>query len=357
MHLVILTQVLDRDDAVLGFFHGWCETFAGHVDRLTVFAQRVGRVDLPDHVDVRSLGKESGGGRWTMLRQLWSGLASLRGAARPDAVLAHMVPKFVLYAAPLCKPRGVPMYLWYTHKGVDRNLRMAVPMVKRVFTASELSFRMAGQARRVEVTGHGIDCEHFAPGPSARSVDVLAVGRLAPSKGQDELLAALTLLERTPRVEIAGDILLGSDAPFRDGLAAFAKERLPGAVRFLGAVSWPEVADAMRRARVLVNTSRTGSLDKVVLEAMACGTVPLTCNESFAPVFGAELSSRLMFPQGDPAALADALQHLLALPDEERAVLGARMRELVLAEHDLRRLIPRLLSSMGSTRGVSGEES
>jgi glycosyltransferase involved in cell wall biosynthesis len=346
MHLVILTQVLDRDDAVLGFFHGWCESFAGHVDRLTVFAQRVGRVELPDHVDVRSLGKESGGGRWTMLRRLWAGLASLRGASRPDAVLAHMVPKFVHYAAPLCKPRGVPMYLWYTHKGVDRNLRMAVPMVRRVFTASTESFRMAGQEQRVVVTGHGIDCEHFAPGSDARRVDVLAVGRLAPSKAQDELLEALTLLPGTPRVEIAGDILLPGDVPFRETLHAFADERLPGAVSFLGAVSWPEMPDAMRRARVLVNTSRTGSLDKVVLEAMACGTLPLTCNESFEPVFGPELSKRLMFPQGEPAVLADKLSRLLAMSSEESAALGGRLREMVLAEHDLCRLIPLLVSEM-----------
>ena len=346
MHLVILTQVLDRDDAVLGFFHGWCESFAGHVDRLTVFAQRVGRVELPDHVDVRSLGKESGGGRWTMLRRLLAGLASLRGASRPDAVLAHMVPKFVLYAAPLCKTRGLPMYLWYTHKGVDRNLRMAVPMVRRVFTASAESFRMQGQERRVVVTGHGIDCEHFAPGSDPRRVDVLAVGRLAPSKAQDEMLEALTRLPDTPRVEIAGDILLPGDVPFRDELHAYAAERLPGAVTFLGAVSWPEVADAMRRARVLINTSRTGSLDKVVLEAMASGTLPLTCNESFEPVFGPELSKLLMYPKGDPAALADALARLLAMSPEESAALGARLREMVLAEHDLCRLIPLLVSEM-----------
>lgn len=346
MHLVILTQVLDRDDAVLGFFHGWCEAFADHVDRLTVFAQRVGRVELPDQVQVRSLGKESGGGRGTMLKRLWSGLFSLRGGQRPDAVLAHMVPKFVLYAAPLCKPRGVPMYLWYTHKGVDRNLRMAVPLVRRVFTASAESFRMSGQERRVVITGHGIDCERFAPGQQARTVDVLSVGRLAPSKAQDELLEALARLPELPRVEIAGDILLPGDAAYRDQLHAFASERLNGAVTFLGSVAWPDVADAMRRARVLVNTSRTGSLDKVVLEAMACGTLPLTCNESFAPVFGPELSRLLMFPRDEPGALSESLARLLSLPEPERAALAGRLRDLVLAQHDLRRLIPRLLAEM-----------
>jgi glycosyltransferase involved in cell wall biosynthesis len=147
-------------------------------------------------------------------------------------------------------------------------------------------------------------------------------------------------------VEIAGDILLPADAAYRERLVAFARQHLPDAVSFLGAVPWPAVADAMRRARVLVNTSRTGSLDKVVLEAMAAGALPLTCNESFAPVFGPELATRLMFPRGEPAALAAALQPLLALPEPQRAALSEQLRARVLAEHDLRRLVPRLLAAM-----------
>jgi hypothetical protein len=81
----------------------------------------------------------------------------------------------------------------------------------------------------------------------------------------------------------------------------------------------------MRRARVMVNASRTGSIDKVVLEAMACGALPLTCNEAFVPLLGPELSARLTFRLGDPADLAAGVQRLLALPPGEAAALGARL--------------------------------
>ena len=176
MHIVILTQVLDRRDAVLGFFHRWCEVIAGHVDRLTVVAQRVGDVQLPAHVDVVSLGKERGAGLVGMEARLIACLAGLSGARRPDAVLAHMVPKFVLYAWPVTTLRRIPVYLWYTYKGVDWALRAAVPCVRKVFTASEESFRLeSGFAKRV-VTGHGIDCRHFSPTDAAPEVDVLSVG-------------------------------------------------------------------------------------------------------------------------------------------------------------------------------------
>jgi hypothetical protein len=97
MHLVVLTQVLDRDDAVLGFFHGWCEAFAEHVTRLTVVAQRVGDVQLPGNVDVRSLGKERGGGRVaigaTSSAPRCSRCAASGGRTRCGV---HMVPRLAL---------------------------------------------------------------------------------------------------------------------------------------------------------------------------------------------------------------------------------------------------------------------
>jgi len=349
MRILIITQVLDRTDAVLGFFHTWCKVFAEHVDSLVVVAQRVGDVELPDNVEVVSLGKESGAGKLAMLARLNACLLGAVGRRRPDAVWAHMVPKFVLYAAPVCTARRIPQYLWYTHKGVDRNLRMAVGLVRQVFTASEESFRYSGGFHKRLVTGHGIDCEHFHLGPEERPVDVLTVARLAPSKGQDELLAALALLPRCPVTEIAGDILLESDRPFREALHERARS-LKGSVTFLGAVPYGEVASVMRRAKVMVNVSHTGSVDKVVLEAMACGTIPLSCNESFERVFGPELSPRLMFPANDPGALSARLTEILAMTDEARGALGRQLSQRVAEQHDLGALIPRMVTAMGGGR-------
>lgn len=351
MRILIVTQVLDRTDAVLGFFHTWCKVFAENVDSLTVVAQRVGEVELPANVEVVSLGKERGAGKLAMLARLNACLAGARGRRRPDAVWAHMVPKFVLYAAPLCLARRIPQYLWYTHKGVDRNLRWALGLVRTVFTASEESFRYEGGLHKRLVTGHGIDCEHFHRGPEQRPVDVLTVARLAPSKGQDELLEALSRLPRCPVTEIAGDILLESDASFREALHRRA-DALRGPISFLGAVPYGEVAGVMRRAKVMVNASRTGSVDKVVLEAMACGTIPLSCNESFTRVFGPELSARLMFAQDDPEDLARQLNALLALADDERTALGRELSGRVAAHHDLAALVPRMVSAMGTAPGT-----
>ncbi|RKY21491.1 MAG: hypothetical protein DRQ55_04140 [Planctomycetota bacterium] len=346
MRLVILTQVLDQRDAVLGFFHTWCEVLCRHVDELVVLAQQVGQVQLPANASVVSLGREQGAGRSAMAARMLRYLIGLPRRTGRTVILGHMVPRFVLNAAPAAALRRFPMYLWYTHKGVDLSLRMAAPLVKKVFTASPESFRLESAVSRRVVTGHGIDCQHFSPGREPREVGVLSVGRLAASKGQLELLDALARVDPAPCVELAGDILLDSDRSYRDQVAARAR-CMPGPVSLLGAVPYPDVAGVMRRAKLLVNSSRTGSVDKVVLEAMACGTIPLTCNESFRSVFDDDLQRRLMFKLGDADDLAGRVSELLALPSAERASLGQRLRGLVQRDHDLLRLAPRLVSEMG----------
>src|SRR5690606_925360 len=141
-------------------------------------------------------------------RQKLKGFAEVVGGAcrrgEVDAVLAHMVPRYAVYAAPFALPRGIPMFLWYTHKQVDWAVRLAEPLVKKVFTASERSFRL--RSRKKVVTGHGIDTARFvprAPGEPAPTHDIAVVGRIAPAKDPLVLVEALGLLERRgvrPRV-------------------------------------------------------------------------------------------------------------------------------------------------------------
>jgi len=60
MKLLIITQIVDRDDAILGFFHRWIEEFAKHCEQITVICLKEGKHNLPKNVQVLSLGKEDG---------------------------------------------------------------------------------------------------------------------------------------------------------------------------------------------------------------------------------------------------------------------------------------------------------
>ena len=63
MRLLIVTQKVDKNDAILGFFHRWIVEFAKHTDTVTVVCLQKGASELPENVKVLSLGKERGVGR------------------------------------------------------------------------------------------------------------------------------------------------------------------------------------------------------------------------------------------------------------------------------------------------------
>ena len=103
----------------------------------------------------------------------------------------------------------------------------------------------------------------------------------------------------------------------------------------------------MQRAHVMVNMSATGSLDKAVLEAMACGLPVVTANEAFVHLL-APWREQLLTPPDDPESLAQHIRALMALDDDERAALGGALQALVQREHSMQRLVAQLLAVLRS---------
>ena len=351
MKLLFLTQVLDANDAVLGFVPRWVEGLARVTERVRVVALEVGETGgLPANVDHREIGRRGRILRWLRFR---AHLAEALGRDGFDAVLAHMVPRYALLATRQARAHGAHLALWFTHGGVSPELRRAASRVDRVFTASEESMRVETPGK--VVTGHGIDLDHF----SARGEEpegpprILVVGRLTPRKDPLTVLAAVSILCSRGldlHVDLVGPPLARGD----EGYVRQIEEQielggLARRVTLHGAVPYPEIPAFYRRARVLVNPSGTGSIDKVVLEAMACERPVLTCNESFPPLFrelGADAGA-LSFEPGSADDLATKLGALLARPAPARRELGSRLRALVARDHEVDALMARLVREMG----------
>ena len=119
-------------------------------------------------------------------------------------------------------------------------------------------------------------------------------------------------------------------------------------VHFKGAIPNRILPTELARATVFINMSRTGSLDKAVLEAMALGIPILTSNEAFRDILE-EDAALLLFPEGDAQALADKVRVIQTLRAPERKALVERLRGIVVKKHNLERLIPLLLQSYGSS--------
>jgi glycosyltransferase involved in cell wall biosynthesis len=73
------------------------------------------------------------------------------------------------------------------------------------------------------------------------------------------------------------ELRIVGEGPERQHLETLARE-LDGRVTFLGGLNQSPLRDEYRTASYLIHTSETGSLDKVVLEALACG-LPIRTND------------------------------------------------------------------------------
>ncbi|MEK7114365.1 MAG: glycosyltransferase [Patescibacteria group bacterium] len=256
MKLFICTQAVDTTDPVLGFFVRWIVEFAQHCEKVTVICLRKGTYTLPNNVEVIALGTTS---RFLRTLRLWRACVSRR--REYDTVFVHMNPEYIVAAGLFWRCMHKRIALWYTHKSVNLKLRIAVFFAHIIFTASKESFRL--KSKKVRVMGHGIDTEFFSPDESiAREDWLLSVGRLMRSKRHD--LAIREAVREGKELRIAGEGLE------RQHLEALALE-LHARVRFLGGLNQSQLRDEYRKADCLIHTSETGSLDKVVLEALACG--------------------------------------------------------------------------------------
>jgi glycosyltransferase involved in cell wall biosynthesis len=333
MKLLVVTQAVDKQDPVLGFFHEWLLEFAKHTEHLTVFALRVGEYDLPDHVTVVPLRVGAKSRPKTILRFLYE-LYSRR--ASYDQVFVHMNTEYVLLGGPLWKLLGKRVVLWYTHKHVGLRLRLAELFVDRILTASKESLRLP--SRKVLVMGHGIAMpEHTATHMKSETLHIVTVGRIAPAKRIRELVQALGVLytRNIPfTCSIIGVPATEADVEYAHEIEKeLAQEPYRNQVQFVGAVRHEHLPEHLAKADVFVNLSLTGSLDKAVLEALVSKVAVVTSNEAFESLLRPE---GLYIDTVEPEVVADAIVYA-------RGVSMELLSEHVRKTHSLSALIPAIL--------------
>ena len=189
MRLVFLTQSVDPGHPVLAATIPKIRALAERVDEVVVLAQS-GRADgLPPNVELHNFGAASRLGRALRFGQ------ALRRALPADAVVAHMIPLYVVLAAPLVRPRRTPLLLWYTHWKASTTLRAAERLATAIVTVDRRSFPL--DSPKVLPIGHGIDVDEFAcTDRSGRSgLRALVLGRYSPAKGIETILRAVQQVE------------------------------------------------------------------------------------------------------------------------------------------------------------------
>ncbi len=331
MKILIVTQVVDKTHSDLGFFHAWLETFAVSCDRVTVVCLQAGEIALPPSVAVLSLGKESGNTRvaklWRFYQYIW------RERVQYDAVLVHMNPEYVILGGLFWRFWRKPIALWYVHKHVGLRLRVALLLTDLVFTTSTESFRIP--SAKVQVVGHGIPEAAFIdrrPQAGGRK-KILMVGRFSRSKGIAVGVRVLEMLGDGYALIVVGGEHTSDDRKYRQEVSSLVTEKkLVDSVRFVGAVTPEDVRNYYAESDVFLHTSTTGSMDKVVLEALAAGLPVVSTGDAFKEVPGV-----VFVLPGDIHTLANSVRDTCS---REISTAGVHYVRTV---HSLKALVARIL--------------
>ncbi len=350
MNILFLTRKIDSDDDAASFVSDWIREFSAQLDggKLIVVCQEMGRVPaLGENVEFYSLGKERGYGK---LRQsLLFQKHLLLNIGRVQGVFAHMIQHYSLMAGPWCFLFRKRLFQWYAHKDVNILLRLSTLFVDGFVSPSQESFRLLTK-RPVHIFGHGINIDQFTPlkvpDVSNSSPKILTVGRISPVKNIDKMLAAIPYLIKNPVFEkvcfqIIGSPGLPSQREYLERVQQWVHEmNLDHFVSFLGPMPNRDTIFYYQHAGIFINLSETGSLDKVVLEAMSCGTIVLTSNEAFRSI----VPSELFLDSTDSKHVAEKIDELYKLSAGARNHLGEQLRQIVVKNHSLKHTVGSILA-------------
>ena len=324
MKLLVITQKVNKNDSNLGFFHLWLQKLAAQVDHLYVVCLEKGGYNLPSNVTVISLGKENK--RTSSLIysfQFYRALWKLRG--KYENVFVHMNPEYAILAGWLWRVTGKKVLLWYVHKAVNWRLRLGALFATKIFTASKESFRMP--SKKVEVVGHGIPVEIFAKQQLKRSSGVLeapigtlflmSAGRISPAKDLETVFRALEALRKNTALpgwnyKFFGRPITQQDEYYKNKIENLASQLLEPIFKIEDQTNlYDQMPMIYQEHYILIHTSQTGSMDKVVLEALASGRIVVTSSEVFASLADGELKGVVFkFPQGNSQELANTIEKI-----------------------------------------------
>jgi glycosyltransferase involved in cell wall biosynthesis len=255
-----------------------------------------------------------------LLRQLQPDLVHVAtpfgiGLAARAAARAERVPLVSSYHT------SFPAYLRYY--GLDALGGVAWPYLRWFHNGGRRTFApttigAAELERRgfsgVRVWGRGVDRDRFSPrhrsnalrhalGVSDRDLLIVSVGRLAPEKGIDTILAAAHRLAASPygRVRFA----FVGDGPAE----ARYRSTAPAGTIFTGRLLGDALSEFYASADAFVFASTTDTFGNVLLEAMSSG-LPVIAPDSGPTLDVADASTALLFRAGDAGALAAVTQRL-----------------------------------------------
>ena len=347
MKLLMITRKVDeKDSSPAGFTYNWVKKIGQKLEKLYVITwQRSNRGDLLNNIDIISLPDNKFFKIFVLQFKLLKILPKING------VFCHQNPEYTILSTFLAKIFRKRIISWYTHGSINWRRHLLERLTNKIITVSDKSFRKPLFPKKVKIVGHGIDVDYFIPSKQDKKINnkfrIISIGRISPAKDYETLIKAIEILIKERNidnlgVQIVGGPVLKEDKKYFDNLKKLVKERnLEKYIKFLGPISHNQILSYYQDCDLFINMSHTGSVDKAVLEAMSCEKLVLTSNEAFEYILR---DDKLMFEQLNHQDLVKKIINLMNLSEEYRKEIIKRLRDEVIKNHNLDKLVKKILN-------------
>ena len=275
---------------------------------------------------------------WAHLATIWA-LTRIARRWAPDILVAHGFSEHLWgrYAGLLAR---VPKLVHVEHNSRERytrwRLAQALWLARR--TAMSVGVSRGVQTRLLELgfpaarcmaIPNGIDlgrfpAEQLVPWEARESAVVMA-SRFGRQKDHETLIRALALLREKglqPRLYLAGG---GKERLQRQARRLVESLQLSGQVEFLGQV--PDIPQRLMRQKLFVLSTHYEGMPLALAEAMAAGCACVGTDVVGVREVLDHGRTGILVPEGDPAALAEALEGLLKNPEAAAAMARSARQE------------------------------
>ncbi len=351
--LLIITQIISnngRENAALLFFMNWLCEFAHQCEQVTVICLYKGKYELPPNVKVLSLGKERGVSQLKYIFRFYKYIWTER--KNYDSVFVHMNQIYVILGGLFWRSRGNKIGLWYVHKQVTTQLKIAEKIVNVIITAAKESFNVPG--KKVHILGHGIDTNAFIKNDRIlpflnfpeNILKLVSVGRVSPIKDLLTMTKALGILKKKNIVltsKFIGPVIGENDEKYKSEVTKIASElNVLENIEFTGSLPENQKLEAMWNADISVNLCPTGGLDKAVIESICAGAHTFIANEAYRSYYK-DYSNTYLFKHGDTEDLANKIETLMKESQENREKRRKEIQDHFINSFDVKTLISNLL--------------
>lgn len=339
MRLLILTQKVNKEDPTLGFVHNWITKLSLKFESIVVICLEKGEFDLPANVKVFSLGKEFGKSKIKYVKNFFNLILGLH--KEYDSVFVHMNQEYIVLGGFLWKVMRKKVFLWRNHPVGGIFTRIAVLLSNKVFCTSTQSF--TAKFRKTILMPAGIDTNLFCIDKKIALISdsILSIGRISPIKHIDKMIDIVINLHNKDIkfiFDIVGDPVNPEDYKYQGTLIKKCKNLIErGIINFIPAVSQDGAVLMYQSHKIFINLTPSGSLDKTILEAAACGCIPIVLNQTFKNIFDDN-----MLVSGEISDIENKIKFWLAATDAERIQASNKLQKYVIENHSLDALVEKL---------------